>query len=239
MESLGLFFEGLLTVLNVTSLAWCMLGVTLGTLIGALPGLGPSAGIAVLLPLTFGMDATNAVIMLAGIYYGAMFGGAITSILINTPGDSAAVMTTLDGYPLALKGRAGAAIGMATISSFVGGLIGVKVIILLIINLMLLLVGMFMDTLAAIIILTPILLPIVMPLGVNPIHFGVIMVVNLAIGFVTPPVGVNLFVASGIGKVKIEALSKTVMPLLLSMIFVLFLVTYIPALSLALPAMTK
>ena len=125
------------------------------------------------------------------------------------------------------------------VASFITGLTTDKILILLIINLLLLLVGMFMDTLAAIIILTPILLPIVTPMGVNPIHFGVIMVVNLAIGFVTPPVGVNLFVASGVGQVKLEVLAKKVLPLLVSMIVVLLLITYIPALCLALPSITK
>ena len=105
-----------------------------------------------------------------------------------------------------------------------------KIMILLLINVLLLIVGTFMEALAAIVILTPILLPIVLKVGVDPVHFGVIMVVNLAIGFVTPPVGVNLFVASGIANAKIEQLSKVAMPLILVMIFILLLITYIPAL---------
>lgn len=100
-------------------------GVISGVIIGALPGLGPSVGIAVLLPLTYGMDPATGIILLAGIYYGAMYGGSITAILINTPGDSAAVMTALDGYPLALKGQAGKAMGMAAYSSVIGGTISV------------------------------------------------------------------------------------------------------------------
>jgi putative tricarboxylic transport membrane protein len=100
-------------------------GVLCGVIIGALPGLGPSVGIAVLLPLTYGMEPAAGLILLAGIYYGAMYGGSITSILINTPGDSAAVMTTLDGYPLAQKGQAGKALGMAAYASVIGGTISV------------------------------------------------------------------------------------------------------------------
>lgn len=109
------------------------------------------------------------------------------------------------------------------------------IIILLVINLLLLFVGMFMEALAAIVILTPILLPIVTELGVDPVHFGIIMVVNLAIGFITPPVGVNLFVASGISGLKIQHISKAVFPLLLIMLAVLLLVTFIPELSMWLP----
>ncbi|MDY0235694.1 MAG: tripartite tricarboxylate transporter permease [Gudongella sp.] len=100
-------------------------GVLCGVIIGALPGLGPSVGIAVLLPLTYGMEPAVGIILLAGIYYGAMYGGSITAILINTPGDSAAVMTALDGYPLALKGQAGKAMGMAAYASVIGGTISV------------------------------------------------------------------------------------------------------------------
>lgn len=112
---------GFSIALTPTNLLFALLGVLLGTVIGALPGIGPSAGIAVLLPLTFGMPPVTAMIMLAGIYYGAMYGGTITSVLINTPGESASVMTTLDGYQMALKGRAGAALGMAAIGSFIAG----------------------------------------------------------------------------------------------------------------------
>src|SRR5688572_4987405 len=107
------------------NLLFAFLGVFLGTVIGALPGIGPSAGVAVLLPVTFGMSPVTAIIMLAGIYYGAMYGGTITSVLINTPGESSSVMTTLDGFQMALKGRAGAALGMAAIGSFIAGTVSV------------------------------------------------------------------------------------------------------------------
>jgi len=103
-----------------------------------------------------------------------------------------------------------------------------KLVILLLINVLLLIVGIFMEALAAIVILTPILLPVVTGVGVSPLHFGIIMVVNLAIGFITPPVGVNLFVASGISKAKLSELSKSVIPMILLMIVVLLIITYIP-----------
>jgi C4-dicarboxylate transporter DctM subunit len=105
-------------------------------------------------------------------------------------------------------------------------------VIILLITMLLLVVGMFMDTLAAIIILTPILLPIAIQIGINPVHFGILMVVNLAIGFCTPPVGVNLFVASGISGVSIESLSKAILPFILSMLITLLFLTFIPQLVL-------
>lgn len=114
-----------------------------------------------------------------------------------------------------------------------------KLLILILINILLLIVGTFMEALAAIIILVPLLLPIVEPLGVDPIHFGVIMVLNLAIGFVTPPVGVNLFVASGIAKLKLADIAKAALPMLGLMILVLLVVTYFPPLSMTLPAFVK
>lgn len=109
------------------------------------------------------------------------------------------------------------------------------IVILLCINVLLLLVGMFLEALAAIVILTPILLPIVTQLGVNPVHFGVIMVVNLAIGFITPPVGVNLFVSSGISNLRLEKIAQSVFPMLILMILILFIITYIPGVVMWLP----
>lgn len=116
---------GFSIALAPTNLLFAFFGVFLGTIIGALPGIGPSAGVAVLLPVTFGMPPVTAMIMLAGIYYGAMYGGTITSVLINTPGESSSVMTTLDGFQMALKGRAGAALGIAAIGSFIAGTLSV------------------------------------------------------------------------------------------------------------------
>lgn len=107
------------------NLLYCLIGVTLGMFVGVLPGLGPSAGTAVLLPITFGMEAVSSIIMLSGIYYGAMYGGTITSVLINTPGEAASVITCVDGYPLAQQGRAGTALGVAGIGSFIGGTLSI------------------------------------------------------------------------------------------------------------------
>lgn len=109
-----------------------------------------------------------------------------------------------------------------------------EIVIMLLITVLLLVVGMFMDTLAAIIILTPILLPVAVQIGYDPVHFGIIMVVNLAIGFFTPPVGVNLFVASGISGVSIESLSRAVMPFLIAMLLTLIIIIFVPQLSLML-----
>src|SRR5690242_1016729 len=112
------------------NLLWCFVGVFLGTVVGVLPGLGPPATIAMLLPLTFRMDPAGAIIMVAGIYYGAKYGGSTTSILMNVPGETASVVTCLDGYQLARKGRAGAALGIAAIASFVAGTVGVLALML-------------------------------------------------------------------------------------------------------------
>ena len=105
-------------------------GVMVGMLIGALPGVGPPSGVAMLLPLTFGMDPTSGIIMLAALYAGTMYGGTITSVLINTPGESASVVTCLDGYQMALQGRAGPALGIAAFGSFIAGTIGVVLLML-------------------------------------------------------------------------------------------------------------
>ncbi|WFS61642.1 TRAP transporter large permease subunit [Pseudodesulfovibrio thermohalotolerans] len=120
----------------------------------------------------------------------------------------------------------------AKIAAFILGVTENKILILLLINVLLLIIGTFMEALAAIVILVPILLPIVTKVGVDPVHFGIIMVVNLAIGFATPPVGVNLFVASSVAKVKLAEVSKQILPILGLMILVLLAVTYIPELSL-------
>lgn len=101
-----------------------ILGSFLGTIVGILPGLGPSATIAMLIPLTYGMDATSAMIMLTCIYYGSKYGGSTTSILVNLPGESASVVTAFDGYQLARQGRAGSALGISAIGSFIGGILG-------------------------------------------------------------------------------------------------------------------
>ena len=110
-----------------------------------------------------------------------------------------------------------------------------RIVILLIINLFLLFVGMFMETIASIIILTPILMPVIMKVGINPVHFGVIMTANLAIGFCTPPLGVNLFVASGVSNLPVESVIKGIAPYLLVMLIIMMLVSYVPVLTMGLP----
>jgi putative tricarboxylic transport membrane protein len=125
MEILSGMMQGFAVALEPANLFWCFAGVLLGTAVGVMPGLGPPATIAMLLPLTFTMNPASAMIMLAGIYYGAKYGGSTTSILMNVPGESASVVTCLDGYQLARKGRAGAALGIAAIASFIAGTVGV------------------------------------------------------------------------------------------------------------------
>jgi putative tricarboxylic transport membrane protein len=125
MEIFSGLIHGFALALQPANLLWCFVGVFLGTVVGIMPGLGPPATIAMLLPLTFLMNPASAMIMLAGIYYGAKYGGSTTSILLNVPGESASIVTCLDGYQMAKKGRAGAALGIAAIASFVAGTVGV------------------------------------------------------------------------------------------------------------------
>ncbi|HEY3165618.1 MAG TPA: tripartite tricarboxylate transporter permease, partial [Candidatus Binatia bacterium] len=116
---------GFSVALSPTNLLFCFLGALVGTLVGVLPGLGPVGAVAFLLSLTFKMEPATAVIMLAGIYYGAMYGGSTTSILVNIPGETASVVTCLDGYRMARQGRAGAALGISAFGSFIAGTFGV------------------------------------------------------------------------------------------------------------------
>ena len=121
MDLLNNLALGFSTAFSLTNLLYCFIGVTLGTLIGVLPGLGPVATLAMLLPITYSLDPTAALIMLAGIYYGSQYGGSTTAILVNLPGESASVVTCLDGYQMARKGKAGTALGLAAIGSFIAG----------------------------------------------------------------------------------------------------------------------
>jgi putative tricarboxylic transport membrane protein len=125
LESLQGLMTGFGIATTAQNLFYCLIGAIVGTLVGVLPGLGPIAGIALLIPATFGLNATSAIIMLAGIYYGAMYGGSTTSILLNVPGETASVITCIDGYQMAQKGRAGPALAMCAIGSFVAGTIGI------------------------------------------------------------------------------------------------------------------
>ena len=131
MEALGNLLLGFSVALTPANLFWCFVGVFLGTVVGVLPGLGPPATIAMLLPLALKMNPTTGLIMMAGIYYGAKYGGSTTSILLNLPGESASVVTCLDGYQMARKGRAGPALGIAAISSFIAGTFGVLALMLI------------------------------------------------------------------------------------------------------------
>lgn len=118
-------FYGLSIVLTLNNLLYCFIGCVIGTLVGVLPGLGPVAAMSLLFPVTLHIPPVSALIMMAGIYYGAMYGGSTTSILVNIPGEAASVITCLDGYQMARKGRAGVALGMSALGSFIGGTLSI------------------------------------------------------------------------------------------------------------------
>ena len=128
MEEINALFQGFAVAMTPLNLMLMFVGVTLGVVIGVLPGLGGANGIAILLPLTFTMPPTSAIIMLSCIYWGALFGGAITSVLFNIPGEPWSVATTFDGYPMAQQGRAGEALTAAFTSSFIGAFVAVVMI---------------------------------------------------------------------------------------------------------------
>ncbi len=128
MDVLQNLMLGFQVAFQPQNLVFCFIGVLAGTLIGVLPGIGPVTGIALLIPITFEMNATTALITMAGVYYGAMYGGSTTSILINVPGESSSVMTALDGYQMARQGRAGPALGMAALGSFIAGTFAIIVL---------------------------------------------------------------------------------------------------------------
>jgi len=125
MDFIGNLLTGLSITCDPTNLLFCFLGVFVGTLIGVLPGIGPVATMSILLPVTYGIPGTTAIIMLSGIYYGAYYGGSTTSILVNIPGEAASVITCIDGYQMALQGRAGPALGIAAFGSFIAGTLSI------------------------------------------------------------------------------------------------------------------
>ena len=125
MDFLNPVINGFAVVLEPTNLLYCLLGVVIGMLIGVLPGLGPAATIAILLPLTYNVEPVTAIIMLAGIFYGAQYGGTITSVLLRLPGEASSVVTVFDGYQMAKQGKAGTALGIAAIGSFIGGTVAI------------------------------------------------------------------------------------------------------------------
>ncbi len=122
---------GFSVALSPENLFYCFLGVTIGNMVGILPGIGPTAGIAILMPMAAGMNPISAVIMLCGIYYGSMYGGSITSVLLNMPGEAASVPTAMEGYQLTRQGRGGAALGMSAFASFVAGTVSIVGLMLL------------------------------------------------------------------------------------------------------------
>ena len=137
MDTLNLLADGLQSAFTLENLMYAAIGVLLGTFVGVLPGIGPAMAVALLLPITYGLDVTQSMIIFAGIYYGGMYGGSTTSILLNTPGESASVMTAIEGNKMAKRGRAAQALATAAIGSFIAGTIGT------------LLVAFFTPTLAA------------------------------------------------------------------------------------------
>ncbi|RCK43077.1 C4-dicarboxylate ABC transporter permease [Thalassospira profundimaris] len=200
------------------------------------------------------------VFVLGGIYAGAftpteaaaiacVYGGFVSMVIFRelSPSDLGRVLvnTGLTIAPILIIAGTGAALGRvltllqvpAAIGEFIGGAIDERIILLLLINLILLGVGMVMETLSAIIVLTPILLPVLAPYGVDPVHFGLIMVVNLAIGFATPPVGVNIYVASGITKLSVIQICRGLVIPIALLIVGLLVVTYWPGLTLWLPSL--
>ena len=124
MDNLLLLLSGFATVLTPENLMWSLVGVTLGTAIGVLPGIGPALTIALLLPVTYQLDPTAAFVIFGGVYYGAAYGASTTSILVNTPGETASIVTAIEGHKMAQQGRAGAALATSAIGSFVAGLFG-------------------------------------------------------------------------------------------------------------------
>ena len=125
MDFFGPVLDGFVVVFEPMNLLYCLLGVLIGMLIGVLPGLGPVATIAILLPITYSIEPVAAIIMLAGIFYGAQYGGTITSVLLRLPGEASSVVTVLDGYEMAKKGRAGTALGISAVGSFIGGTVAI------------------------------------------------------------------------------------------------------------------
>src|SRR5580693_4872697 len=130
MDTLNNLIFGLGVALTWQNILYCFIGCVLGTLVGVLPGIGPIATVAMLLPFTFKLGPAPALIMLAGIYYGAQYGGSTTAILVNIPGESSSVVTTIDGYQMARRGRAGPALGIAAIGSFFAGCVATVVVAL-------------------------------------------------------------------------------------------------------------
>ena len=128
MDVFSNIWLGLSVAVTLKNLAYCLIGSLLGTVVGVLPGIGPVTTVAMLMPISFTLEPTSALIMLAGIYYGAQYGGSTTAILINIPGEASSVVTSLDGHQMARQGRAGPALGIAALGSFFAGTVATFVI---------------------------------------------------------------------------------------------------------------
>lgn len=211
-------------VLSIWQAKWALLVpvIILGGIYGGIMTPTESAAVAALYGLIIGMFVYKELSLKK--LWGATIDAARTSSIIII----LMAMATIFGNIMTIEQIP------ETIAGYVLAVTDSKIIILLLIVMLLLVIGIFMEALAAIVIITPVLLPLAISVGVDPIHFGVIMVVGLAIGFITPPVGVNLFVASGIAKVGIEKIAKASFPFLIMMILILLLITYVPSISLAL-----
>jgi putative tricarboxylic transport membrane protein len=170
------------TALSPMNLVWCFVGVFLGTMIGVLPGIGPAMAIALLLPITYGLAPTSAFIMFAGLYYGGMYGGSTTSILLNTPGESASVVTAIEGNKMARKGRAAQALATAAIGSFVAGTIGTLLVVLLAPSIVGLAVQMGAPDYFAIMVLA--FISVTSVLGTSRVRGFCALLIGLAVGVV-------------------------------------------------------
>ncbi|RYG73183.1 TRAP transporter large permease [Lentibacillus lipolyticus] len=218
-------FKNVLRALNDAKWALLIPVIILGGIYGGIFSPTEAAVVAVVYALIIGVFVYKELDM-KGLY--ESFREAIiinvTTMIIIGLSVSFAYFMTLEQIP-------------ENIANFLTGVTSNALIILLMINLLLLIVGMFIDTISALVVLTPILLPVVTTLGVDPIHFGVILVANLAIGFVTPPLGVNLFVASSVGRVQFEKIAIGVLPFVFTMILCVVLITFVPEISLWLPSL--
>ncbi|ALG14201.1 tripartite tricarboxylate transporter permease [Kibdelosporangium phytohabitans] len=182
MGSFASLVDGFGTALTPVNLMYAVIGVLLGTTIGVLPGIGAAMAVALLLPITYGLDPTGAFIMFAGIYYGSMFGGSTTSILLNTPGETASVVTAIEGNPMAKRGRGSQALAAAAIGHFVGGMIGTLLLVLLAPTVAKLAVGIGAPDFFAIMLLA--FISVTSVLGKSRIRGFASLLIGLAIGLI-------------------------------------------------------
>ena len=184
---MDLLLEGFATALTPTNLLFAVIGVLLGTAVGVLPGIGPAMTVALLLPVTYSVEPSSALIMFAGIYYGGMYGGSTTSILLNTPGESSSVVTALEGNKMAKKGRAAQALATAAIGSFVAGTIGTVLLVILAPNIADLVVKLGAPSYFAIMLLA--LFAVTAVLGSSKLRGFIALFLGLAIGLIGTTTG--------------------------------------------------